>query len=105
MKALACASAPLMILVLLMLPGRVYAFDPRQDDKQKHMAASFALSSAVYAAARSQDRSRLEASIMAVGFTLLVGHSKEHSDSFYDSEDMQANTFGAVLAPILWLEF
>lgn len=93
------------IVLCLLLAGPAHAFDPGQDDKQKHMAASFVISTVTFAAARNGGLSRAESTAAALIVTLAVGAFKETQDEFFDRQDMAANFAGAIAAPILWWSF
>ena len=93
------------ILLCLLLTSSANAFDVRESDKQKHMAVSFVISTAVFAAGRNNGLTRAESAAAALIVTLAVGAFKETQDEFFDREDMAANLTGAIIAPILWWSF
>ncbi|MCB0377710.1 MAG: hypothetical protein KDD33_04395, partial [Bdellovibrionales bacterium] len=78
----------LTIVMTFCFASQGFAFDPNQEDKQKHMAASTVISMPTYLTMRSQNYSRFESASVAILLTLLVGHAKETSDKRYDANDM-----------------
>ena len=82
------------------------ALNLRQKDKQKHVAASFVINTAVYLAARTCRVSKTSAYALAVVATLLIGMAKEANDPMFDMEDVGANAIGiAGTLPIVLISF
>jgi hypothetical protein len=93
------------ILLCVMLAGPAHAVDFSETDKQKHVGASFLISTVAYAALRNSGRTSAEAALGAVALTLAVGMVKELSDSHVDREDLEADAIGAIAAPLLFWTF
>jgi hypothetical protein len=97
----------ILISILLTLTTQtVWALDMSEDDKQKHYVASASIAAPIYVVMREQNGwKRWQASLLALGVTLFVGHMKETYDPTYDMEDMGANALGAgtgIMLPIVF---
>lgn len=95
----------LAIILTLVFCSSAFAFDPNQEDKQKHMGVSAVIASATYAGAREYKYSRTASAFMSLALAALIGHNKEATDYQYDHEDMQANMIGASVGLMIPLSF
>ncbi len=82
-----------------------FAANLREQDKQKHLAVSAGIATISYSAFRAADFNKTSSAILSFILAMGAGHIKEHSDPFYDEQDMQANAAGASLGLILPLSF
>ena len=87
--------APLAIVAALAQPARADDFDPRDVDKQAHMAVSYGLTLTVAVVARHYEVKRWQAVLLGVATALVLGTAKELSDDPYSWGDQAANTIGA----------
>ena len=86
-----------MTALIIALCLNSYAFDAKQDDKRKHVAASAAITAAVYATARYNDVDRTEAFLLAATTTIMIGVLKEMTDDTYDNQDIDADGLGIII--------
>lgn len=88
--------AALAVIVSLAVPARADDFDPRDYDKQAHMAVSYGISLTVAVVARRYELARWKAALLGVASALVLGTAKElvHDDT-YSWGDQAANTIGA----------
>lgn len=93
------------ILIQLALVSSAWAFDPAQEDKQRHINASASIATASYSSMRVSGQSKTKSVIVSALVTLAVGHLKETGDRFYDPQDMQANAAGASAGLLLPVSF
>jgi hypothetical protein len=92
----------LALIISLLLSTQVMAFDHNEPDKEKHVQASAAINTAVYAVARYNDVGRVESFLLAATTTIIIGIAKEMTDPVYDKNDIDADGLGILLTlPIL----
>lgn len=80
---------------LLLTSSLTWAADFAEPDKEKHIMVSAGISLASYSVFRAQKVNRVRSFLYSLALTLAVGHLKESTDPYYDSEDMQANAVGS----------
>lgn len=98
--ALALAAA------LLAPAARADDFDPRDVDKQAHLAASYGLTFTIAVVARHHDVARWQAIALAAATTLVLGTTKELvDDTGYAWGDQLANLIGTTTAVGVVLAF
>ncbi|MDQ3370875.1 MAG: YfiM family protein [Myxococcota bacterium] len=86
--------------------ARADAFDPRDLDKQAHLAVSYGLTFTIAVVARHHDVPRWQAVAIAAATTLVLGTTKELvDDTGYSWGDQLANTIGTATAAIVVFSF
>jgi hypothetical protein len=83
------------IIFVLICTQFAMVTDINEEDKSKHFQASAGISLASYSGFRAAKFGKVSSSVMSFSLTMLVGHIKETSDRYYDSEDMEADAMGA----------
>ena len=101
------ARAAAIVLVLGALsPARADGFDPRDVDKQAHMATSYAITFSVTVIARRFEVPRWQALALGAATTAVLGTFKELViDDPYAWGDQLANTIGTGVAAVVVLAF
>jgi len=93
---------PLAVAALvtsLAAPVRADDFDPRDVDKQAHLATSYGLTLTIAVVARHYDVARWQAVALAAATTLVLGTTKELvDDTGYSWGDQLANVIGTTTA-------
>ncbi|MBA3821929.1 MAG: hypothetical protein H0X17_23800 [Deltaproteobacteria bacterium] len=86
--------------------ARADGFDPRDVDKQAHLAVSYGLTFTIAVVARRYDVPRWQAVAIAAATTLVLGTTKELADDTgYSWGDQLANTIGTGTAAIVVFSF
>lgn len=88
------------VILITVSVNQSYAVDYRQEDKQKHLAATTGISSITYGISRGYKASKTKSFFLAMGVSLGVGVAKELSDPIVDEEDLQADLLGAVVGTL-----
>lgn len=73
------------------------------NDKLFHLLVSYFLAAGIYYYLRIYFRSRLMSYFIAVSLAILVGVVKEMTDYHFDMADLNADMFGAVCFPVLFI--
>jgi len=98
--------ASIAVVAALALPARADSFDPRDYDKQTHMAVGYGLTLTIAIVARHYEVKRWQAVLLGAATTLLLGTAKELvHDETYSWGDQAANTIGAATAAGLVFTF
>lgn len=95
------------VLVVALGAGGAHAdsFDPRDVDKQAHMATSYGITFSVAVIARRFGVTRWKAVAIGAAATAVIGTVKELVDSEYSWGDQLANTIGSGTAAIVVFSF
>ena len=92
------AAAGVLALVLAAAPVRADSLDPRDVDKQAHMATSYGITFSVAVILRRFDVPRWQAVVIGAATTAVLGTVKELVDDPYSWGDQLANTIGSATA-------
>jgi uncharacterized protein YfiM (DUF2279 family) len=99
------------IIMIIFFSSSLFADEPffQQKDKQKHIAATAAISGTATALARYYGANKFEAFAIGVASGLLVGIAKEKWDAAghgtEDIHDVYADTVGSVLGSAITAQF
>lgn len=85
-----------IILITFLFSINSFALDIEQD-KQKHIMATFTISGAMYSMMRSNDASIGRSIAVGLVTANVIGLMKEYSDDFVDPHDIRANAIGSLL--------
>lgn len=86
-------------------PAAADDFDPRDLDKQAHMATSYAITLTAAVIARRFELPRWQAVLIGVGATAVIGTLKELVDPPYSWGDQLANAIGSGTATAVVFTF
>lgn len=95
----------ILLIAALAQPASADSFDPRDVDKQAHMATSYGITFTVATIARHYDVARWKAVLLGAATTLVIGTTKELVDDEYSWGDQLANTIGSGTAAIVVFSF
>ena len=95
-----------ILIVSLCFGCNSFAFDYKEDDKQKHIGATAVMSAGTYIILRENKMGKFKSGLLAFLLTMAVAHVKEdYFDDTYNSEDMQANAVGSAAGVMIPLVF
>ncbi len=100
------AAVALLTTVTAAGPARADDFDPRDVDKQAHLAVSYGLTFTIAVLARHHDVPRWQAVAIAAATTLVLATTKELTDDTgYSWGDQAANALGTGTAALVVFAF
>lgn len=76
-----------------------------EPDKILHFTASALISGVTYGVARHNGLSKGKAAAIAFSTAMMVGIAKEIYDPVFDNKDIQADALGAMIVPLIGMEF
>jgi hypothetical protein len=94
-------SCLLALILTLLSTNSAFAVNFRQEDKQKHLAATTGISSVTYLVSRQNNLTKTQSFFLAVGTAFAVGMAKEATDPFVDHDDLVANLAGSGLGALM----
>jgi len=92
----------LIVALILLISPLAQSFER---DKALHLGYSTVISAGTYSLFRLADHSKGESLIVAVTYTMAIGIAKEFSDPKFDGRDLAYDALGALLGPILVINF
>lgn len=98
-------ASAVVVALALATPARADSFDPRDVDKQAHMATSYALTFTTAVIARRFELPRWQAVLLGAAVTAVAGTVKELVDDEYSWGDQLANTIGSGTAAAVVFTF
>ena len=99
-------AAAIALVLGALSPARADGFDPRDVDKQAHMATSYGITFSITVIARRFEVPRWKALALGAATTAVLGTFKELViDDPYGWGDQLANTIGSSLAAVVVLAF
>lgn len=96
----------IILIVLFSSLVKAETFNINDEDKKKHVAASFLITTASYYGYNKVFKiSKKNSLLLAIGTSLLIGTIKELNDKEYSQEDLKADTIGTFSGVIIPLTF
>lgn len=94
-----------LLTILVVSFTSVNASAEWENDKTRHATLSFVISSGLYATFRYHGHGPIPSSLAAIAGTMFFGMAKELADPDIDDADLKADLLGAVVAPIIFINF